>query len=166
MVSYETFKHVTPVKDTAGTSNVPAFTMNRARAGIFFDLKPMLDWPVRFQGGYTMDESKNGAQNLLGKDYGLTSAMIEGGAEWDFIEEMGLSFGYRHMNVAGFNERFNFSVYPNGIAFDAMAGSLWWHPMKDVRFDAVYTQIIMTAPGVTNVNFEVDQGVIRMTIQF
>ncbi len=178
-VSYESFSHLTKVIDYSGNLTSP-FNMTRMRAGVFVDLKPTLKWPVKFQAGMTADSSNNGKKNLSNIAYDLNSTLMDAGAEWNFVEGMGLTLGYRHLSITGFNETFDISNQANAIGaeptdtvngwnYDLLGYGLWWNPVKDVRFDAVYSDLSIAPMKFTQKaipSLIVSQGVVRMTVFF
>lgn len=156
--SYEAFQMI-----DAPAATVNAFTMTRMRGGLHFDLKPLTDWGIRFGGGYTMTTTQNGQKSLAGDDFSLTTAQTEAGLEFDFGDSTGITAGYRHLDVKGLADRFSFL---NGYSWDVMGFGTWWKPMDDLRFDALYTRQINQSPNIAGSDFEIDQTVLRLTLEF
>lgn len=157
--SYEVSQNIDAVSAT-----LTAFTMARMRAGLHFDLKGLTDIGLRFGGGYTATTSLNGQVNAAsGESYTLNTAQTEGGLEYDFTDSTGISAGYRRLEIKGLNEKFNFL---KGYAWETIGGGIWWKPMEVLRFDALYTRQVNQIPGVLNTDFEIDQTVLRLTLEF
>jgi hypothetical protein len=162
--SYELFNEIDQVTDLSGQATSP-FTMSRMRAGLDFDLKALFKWPFRIGVGYTATTSSNGKQNALGYSYGLNSVLLDGGIEYDISDSMGLNAGYRHMDANGFDDT-HWITYTGGDTWDLLGYGLWWKPMENLRFDAVYSQMFQSAPLVTGTALEVDEGMLRLTLEF
>jgi hypothetical protein len=164
-VSYESDKELSNVFDRRTGAMTTPFTMTRMRAGIVFDFKPLLGWPIRLEGGYTMDSAANGANDIFGKTYGLNSVLMEGGATWDLNDTMGLQAGYRHLDVNGFNE--TFTVFPGyGLAQDILGYGMWWLPVKDMRMDIMFDQMYSSTTLSPSLGFEAEEGLLRVEIYF
>jgi hypothetical protein len=164
--SYEQFSEITNVIDEANAvGNVTApFNMTRMRIGVDLDFKPILNWPIRIGGGYTTTNNVNGAKTPSGETYGLATTLLDGGAEYDFTENVGINVGYRHLDASGFNEVFN--IVTGGEDWDLLGYGLWWKPMDTLRFDAVYSQEFETTPAVLGNELEVDETLLRLTLLF
>ena len=164
MLSYEAFQNSDVVFDNAGNS-LAAFSMTRIRAGLELNIEPWTGWPLRFGGGSTTTDSHNGTQDASGKDYALTSSLLDAGIQIGAGRPFGLSLGYRQMSAKGQNERL---VIPgaDGQTWDIEAVGGWWKPAPEMIVDLVYSQGHNATVGVAGTELEIDQALLRLTVEF
>jgi hypothetical protein len=164
MASADFMNEIDPVSSTTGTM-LPAFSMTRYRGGLTVDLEPWFGWPVRFGGGMTLTNSSDGATDLSGNKYALTTSQTDASLDWRPGKPWGASLGYRKMVANGEDETF---VYTAGMdqVWDIMGAGFWWRPQDQMSLDLNYTQAHTTPPGQAASSLQLDQIVARLTMEF
>jgi hypothetical protein len=155
LISAEDFNELDPVTDAAG-GTLAAFSMTRYRGGLTLDLEPMINWPLRLGGGYTMTDSQDGKVSN-GITNAMTTQTMDASVQWNAGKPMGIQAGYRQMAAAGQDETFVFES--GGMTWDIMGVGVWWRPTPAISVDLVSTLgHTVVAAGGKGVPSEVSAG--------
>jgi hypothetical protein len=169
LVSYEMGANLEPVYDALSNSYA-AFTMTRLRGGLELDLAPPLNWPLAFGFGYAATTSSNGTKNALGKDWSLSSTLMDMGLIIGKGHPYGLAAGYRILSFDGYHPAtIGFQSLPSPLSkqsWDMLGIGGWWRPMEGTSVDLVYSSGHFDVPDDTLQGWQSEQVVLRLTTEF
>jgi hypothetical protein len=137
------------------------------RAGLGIDLKPMLGWGLSLNGGWTVNDMRNGAS------VAFTSTLVDLGLDWKQNDKLTWSLGGRHVDYNGtlayqgtdlVLAAFGYIAWDQ--AYDIGAVGLKWDIEDTVQLRLNYGSLYFTERRGTRQGWEADQGYGQVSIVF